>query len=71
MTLDFFELRWFQLEVAEKLVEDGNKLLKICVKKMNQAIFIEGQQKVELGQKRKQELNKELDTELAKKKKLL
>jgi len=60
-----------QLEVAEKLVEDGNKLLKICVKKMNQAIFIEGQQKVELGQKRKQELNKELDTELAKKKKLL
>ena len=43
----------FQIDASEKLVENGNKHLKLCVKKMNQKLFLDGQQKIELGQKRK------------------
>ena len=32
------------ITVADKFVEEGNKLLKVCVKKMNHAISTEGQQ---------------------------
>ena len=42
-----------QIEAAEKLVEEGNKLLKLCVPKMNQVLFLQQQQKIELSQKRK------------------
>ena len=31
------------MKAAEKLVEEGNKLLKLCVPKMNQALFLQGQ----------------------------
>ena len=60
----------FQIDAAEKLVEDGNKLLKLCVKKMNQKLFLDGQQKIELGQKRKQELKADLDVQKKKRKDL-
>ena len=42
-----------RIEAAEKLVEEGNKLLKLCIPKMNQSLFLQGQQKIELGQRRK------------------
>ena len=45
-----------RIEAVEKLVEESNKLLKLCVPKMNQSLFLQGQQKLELGQKRKLEL---------------
>ena len=51
------------IEAAEKLVEEGNKLLKLCVSKMNQALFLQGQHNIELGQKRKLELKSELASE--------
>ena len=60
----------FQIAAAEKPVEDGNKLLKLCVKKMNQKLFLDGQQKIELGQKRKQELKADLDVQKKKRKDL-
>ena len=56
------------IEAAEKLVEEGNKLLKLCVPKMNQALFLQGQQKIELGQKRNPALKSELASENKKKK---
>ena len=59
-----------RIEAAEKLVEEGGKLLKLCVPKMNQALFLQGQQKIELGQKRKLELKSELASENKKKKEL-
>ena len=31
------------MKAAEKLVEEGNKLLKLCVPKMNQALFLQRQ----------------------------
>ena len=45
-----------RIEAVEKLVEESNKLLKLCVPKMNQLLFLQRQQKIELGQKRKLEL---------------
>ena len=44
--------------------------MKQCVKKMVPCIFQEGQEKVELGVKRKVELNKELEEIKGKKRKL-
>ena len=52
-------------------MEDGTKLLKTCVQKMNQGIFLDGQLKVILGQKRKKELAIELEKENRKHKVLL
>ena len=57
-----------KIRMADDLIADGNKLLKACVKKMVPAIFTEGQEKVELGVKRKAELSKNLE-KLSKKKK--
>ena len=60
-----------RIEAAEKLVEEGGKLLKLCVPKMNQALFLQGQQKIgRKGQKRKLELKSELASENKKKKEL-
>ena len=59
------------LNAAENLVEDGNKLLKQCVNKMNRGIFLDSQQKIELGQKRKKELNEELKLANEKRKELV
>ena len=42
-----------RIEAAEKLVKEGNKVLKLCIPKMNQSLFLQGQQKIELGQRRK------------------
>ena len=44
-----------RIEAVEKLVEESNKSLKLRVPKMNQALFLQRQQKIELGQKRKLE----------------
>ena len=52
-----------RIEAAEKLVKEGNKLLKLCVPKINQALFLQGKQKIELGQKRNLELKSELASE--------
>ena len=57
-----------RIEAVEKLVEEGNKLLKFFVSEMNQALFLQGQQKIELSQKRKLELKSELASENEKKK---
>ena len=59
-----------RIEAVEKLVEEGNKLLKLFVPNMNQALFLQGQQKIELSQKRKLELKAELASENEKKKEL-
>ena len=48
-----------RLNTAKNLVEDGNKLFKQCVNKMNRGIFLDGQQKIQLGQKPKNELYEE------------
>lgn len=56
-----------RIEAVEKLVEEGNKLLKFFVSEMNQALFLQGQQKIELSQKRKLELKSELASENEKK----
>ena len=48
------------LEASEKIVEEGNTSLKACAKKMHIPTFTEGQQKVELGLKRKRELEQEI-----------
>ena len=40
------------IEAAEKLVEEGNKLLNLCVPKVNQTLFLQGPQKVELDPKK-------------------
>ena len=45
------------LNAAENFVEDGNDLLKQFVNKMNHSIFFDGQQKIELFQKWRKELN--------------
>ena len=59
------------IEAAEKLVEEGNKLLKFCVPNMNQVLsYKDKKQKIELGQKRKLELKSELGSENKKKKEL-
>ena len=52
-----------RVKVAENLVEDGYKLLKTCLKKMNQGVFLDDQLKVELDQKREKELAIELEKE--------
>ena len=49
-------------------MEDGNKLLKTCVQKMNQGVFLDGQWKVILGQKRKRKLAIKLEKEDRKRK---
>ena len=58
------------MKAAEKLVEEGNKLLRLCVPKMNQALLLQGQQKIELGQKMRLELKSELASKNKKKKEL-
>ena len=65
-----FPILNFLIDAAEKLVEDGNKLLKLCVKKMDQKLFLDGQQKIELSQERKQELKADLDVQKKKRKDL-
>ena len=45
-----------RIEAVQKLVEESNKLLKLCVLKMNQSLFLQRQQKIEMGQKGKLEL---------------
>ena len=57
-----------RIEAAEKLVEEGNKLSKLFVSKMNQMLFLQGQQKIELDQKRKLELKSKIASENKKKK---
>jgi len=57
-----------RLVVAEELVEEGNSLLKICAEKMHLPTFTEGQQKIEIGLKRKNSLQDDLKT-LAKRRK--
>ena len=49
------------LNAAENFVEDVNDLLKQFVNKMNHSIFLDGQQKIELGQKWRKELNEALE----------
>ena len=49
-----------KMKLADGMIEEGNKLLKACVKKMVPCILKEGQEKVEGGVKRKIELSKEL-----------
>ena len=49
------------LNAAENFVEDGNDLLKQFVNKMNHSIFCDGQQKIELFQKWRKELNEALE----------
>ena len=58
-----------KIKLADAMVAEGNKLLKACRAKMVPALFNEGQDKVEVGVKRKEELQKELEV-LKKKKKL-
>lgn len=57
-----------KMQSAERIIEDANKLLKACVKKINTQIFIDGQQKVEIGLKRKSKLKAELEVAMKKKK---
>ena len=57
--------------VADKLVEEGNKLLKVSVKKMNHAIFTEDQPKIKTGLKCKVALASDLETTEKKMKNLL
>ena len=57
-----------RIEAAEKLVEEGNKLSKLFVPKMNQVLFLQGQQKIGLDQKRKLELKSKIASENKKKK---
>ena len=59
-----------QKETAKKLVEEGNKLLKLCVSKISQAPLLQGQQKIELGQKRRLELKSKLASKNKKKKEM-
>lgn len=40
---DTIKLSKERLNTAENLVEDGNKLLKQCLNKMNHGIFLDGQ----------------------------
>ena len=49
-----------RLNCAELLVEEGNRLIKSCVKKMHIPTFNDGQQRIELGLKRKKEIEKEI-----------
>ena len=51
-----------RLNTAENLVEDGNKLLKQCVNKMNRGIFLYGQQKIQLGFKTKERTKRGMRT---------
>ena len=46
--------------LSDAMIAEGNKLLKACVNKMVLSLFKEGQEKVEIGVKRKSELNEEL-----------
>lgn len=57
-----------KIKLADAMVAEGNKLLKACRTKMVPALFNEGQDKVEVGVKRREELSKELHV-LKKKKK--
>ena len=50
-----------KMKLADAMVAEGNKLLKACCTKMVPALFNEGQDKVEVNLKRKEELSKELD----------
>ena len=59
-----------KMKLADGMVEEGNKLVKVCLKKMVPAIFKEGQEKVEVGLKRKAELSQELEQLKVKKSKL-
>ena len=45
-----------KLKLADDMIDDGNKLLKACTTKMVPAIFTEGQENIELGLKRRKEL---------------
>ena len=57
-----------KIQSAEQIIDDENKSLKACVKKMNTQIFIDGQQKVEIGLKRHSKLKAELEVAMKKKK---
>ena len=58
------------IKIADEMIIEGNKLLKSCVNKMVPQLFMQGQEKVEVGLKRKSELNDELGKLENKKKKL-
>ena len=48
-----------KIKMADEMIEDGNKILKACLVKMAVSLFKEGQEKVEVGVKRKSEFNAE------------
>lgn len=50
---------------------EGNTLLKACAKKMNQGVFLDGQQKVDMGLERKRKLTLELEVQTKKRKEVL
>ena len=60
-----------RMDSAERLVEEGNILLKACVKKMNHGVFLDGQQKVETGQKNKRKLDEKLQKAIKKRKEMV
>ena len=51
-----------RLRASDNLIDEGNTLLKACVKRMHLPTFTEGQQKVEIGVKRKAAIQNELET---------
>ena len=48
------------LTASEKLIDEGNELLKACTKKMHVPTFTVGQQKLELGLARKRKVEEEI-----------
>ena len=52
------------MDTAERLVEDFEKLSKVCVTKMNHEVFFDRQQKGEYGQKKKLGLKRNLTLQI-------
>ena len=50
-----------KVKLADEMIEEGNKLLKAYAIKKVPAIFTEGQEKIEVGLKRRNELQAELE----------
>ena len=71
--LESFEVEMESLKlqsaVSENLIEEGSSLLKTCKKKMHIPTFTEVQQKIEMGLKRKSELQLQIQS-LEKKKRV-
>ena len=68
---DEIELIRERMQSAKRLVDEGSKLLKAYVTNMNRGIFLDGQGKVETGQKRKKELDEDLKKAIKRKKILI